>query len=286
MKALLPWWFKLVAKIVLSRLPIGYGFWRKLGLFRHGYMDNVSYVLGVFDEHVSRAGLQGNLQGKTILELGPGDSVATALVAATYGARAILVDAGPYALPDIASYRRFASKLVEAGLRPPDLSSAVTLEDVLDACGARYLTGGLESFSFIDTGSVDLIFSQAVLEHLRKSEFLDTMRECFRVLTPDGKASNRIDLKDHLGGSLNNLRFSERIWESAFFVRSGFYTNRIRFPDMISLFESAGFTVDVTGLERWERLPLGRGSLAQEFSGLSDEDLSVSGFDVLLYKSG
>jgi hypothetical protein len=26
---------------------------------------------------------------------------------------------------------------------------------------------------------------------------------------------------------LNNLRFSERIWESEFMAKSGFYTNRI-----------------------------------------------------------
>ena len=284
MKALLPWWFKLIAKMVLSRLPMGYGFWRTLGIFRHGDMDNASYVLGVFNEHVARAGLQGKLQGKTVLELGPGDSIATALVAASYGAKAILVDAGPFALLDIESYRRLASKLRDAGLSPPDLSVAKSLEDVLEACGARYLTFGLKSLSSIDAGSVDFIFSQAVLEHVPKYQFLDTMRECYRVLVPDGRASNRVDLKDHLGGSLNNLRFSEAIWESAFFVKSGFYTNRIRFPEMISLFETARFKVDVTGLKRWECLPLRRGSLAKEFTCFSDDDLRVSGFDVLLYK--
>nr|MDA3970256.1 hypothetical protein [Desulfobulbaceae bacterium] len=70
MKALIPWWLKILAKILLSRVPIGYGFWQRLGLFRHGYMDQTPYVLKVFNEHVSRAGLEGRLQGKTILEMG------------------------------------------------------------------------------------------------------------------------------------------------------------------------------------------------------------------------
>ncbi len=85
MKKLIPWWLKIFAKIVLSRVPIGYSFWQRLGLFRHGYMDQASYTLNVFNAHVSRAGLDGKLQGKTILEIGPGDSIATALVAACYG---------------------------------------------------------------------------------------------------------------------------------------------------------------------------------------------------------
>jgi len=108
-----------------------------------------------------------------------------------------------------------------------------------------------------------------VLEHVRKHEFLDTMRECFRVLTVEGVASHRVDLKDHLGGSLNNLRFSERIWESEFFVNSGFYTNRIRFPEMISLFKNAKLRVEIGDIRRWERLPVKRQSLSNRFLYLS-----------------
>jgi SAM-dependent methyltransferase len=140
------------------------------------------------------------------------------------------------------------------------------------------------SLSSIETGTVDLIFSQAVLEHVRKHEFLDTMRECSRVLIPEGVASHRVDLKDHLGGSLNNLRFSERVWESEFFVRSGFYTNRIRFSEMIALFEDAELIVEICEVRRWEHLPVKRSSLSKSFLCFSDEDLTVSGFDVLLRK--
>lgn len=111
------------------------------------------------------------------------------------------------------------------------------------------------------------------------------MHECFRVLTVDGVASHRVDLKDHLGGSLNNLRFSECIWESEFFVNSGFYTNRIRFPEMIALFKDAGLRVEIGDVRRWEHLPLKRQSFSNSFSYLSDKDLSVCGFDVLLQKN-
>jgi len=90
LKERMPWRLKIVAKIILSRLPISYTFWQNLGLFRHGRMDDASYSINVFDSHVKRAGLQGQLKDKIILELGPGDSVATAIIAYCYGARAVL----------------------------------------------------------------------------------------------------------------------------------------------------------------------------------------------------
>lgn len=278
----IPWWAKIGAKMMLSRLPFDYQLWQKLGLFRHGYMDKSEYLTGVFDVHAARAGIKFDLNGKTIMELGPGDSVGTALVAASHGAKAILIDAAAFAVSDIGFYQRLADELSAIGLQPPDISRASSLDDVLEACHARYLTNGIRDFSHIETGAVDLLFSQAVLEHVRKHEFVETMRECRRVLSGNGVASHRVDLKDHLGGGLNNLRFSRRVWESSLFAKSGFYTNRIRYPEMILLFEQAGFNVEVINADCWSKLPIKRSSLDVSFAGLSDEELSVKGFDVLL----
>jgi hypothetical protein len=66
------------------------------------------------------------------------------------------------------------------------------------------------------------------------------MTECRRVLSDTGVASHSVDLKDHLEGGLNNLRFSEKLWESDFFVNSGFYTNRIQFYEMLNHFKEPG----------------------------------------------
>lgn len=284
-KSRLPWWAKIGAKLALSRLPAAYGIWQRLGLFRHGYMDTAQYALDVFSSHVERAGLTGRLAGKTVLELGPGDSVATALIAKAFGARAILVDAGAFARPDIAAYRPLADALRAAGLAPPPLDSVTTLDDLLAACDASYLTQGLASLRTIADESVDLVFSQAVLEHVRKHEFLETQRALARVLKPDGVCSHRVDLRDHLGGGLNNLRFSERLWESPFFAGAGFYTNRIGFDGMLQAFAQAGFEVDVTEVRRWDKLPIDRRRLADEFRLIPDDVLTVCGFDAVLRRS-
>jgi SAM-dependent methyltransferase len=278
----LPWWTKIAAKIVLARLPFGYGVWQRLGLFRHGQMDSSDYAIRIFDEHVTRAGLTGKLAGKTLLELGPGDSFASAVIAAAHGASAILVDSGHYARPDVAPYLALERRLRERGLDPPQLAGARDSNAVLERCRARYLTRGLESLRTLETASVDLMFSQAVLEHVRKKDFLATQQECRRILRPGGIGSHQIDLRDHLGGALNNLRFSDRTWESDFFARSGFYTNRISFTPMIGLFRDAGFDVQVGNVRRWPALPTPRPRLAREFRSVSDEELCVSGFEVLL----
>ena len=246
-------------------------------------MDASEYAIRVFNKHVERSGLSNKLNGNTILEIGPGDSVATAVVAAAHGAQAILIDSGRFVRTDVASYLELERVLRENGKFPPHLVGCKDIGEILTHCKARYMTNGLASFGRIESASVDMIFSQAVLEHVRKREFLEMIRECRRVLKPGGVCSHQVDLSDHLSGALNNRRFSEKVWESEIFVRSGFYTNRISFNEMPSLFRQAGFEIEVSNVRRWPELPTPRNRLSREFKNLSDEDLCVSGFEVFLW---
>jgi len=277
------WFLKMTAKIVISRIPIGYQFWQKMGLFRHGSMDNSEYSIRVFQSHINLNRSGTDIRGKVLLELGPGDSIATAIIAATYGAKAVLVDVGHYVKEDISTYHNLIATLKSKGLHPPVIENCKNITDILQVCEASYYTDGVNSLQLIPSESVDFIFSQAVLEHIWKHEFLPMMKECKRVLTKNGTASHRVDLRDHLGGALNSLRFSERVWESKFFVRSGFYTNRIRFHQMEQLFQEAGFKSEYPKIDRWEVLPTPVSKMDQSFQNLED-DLLVSGFNVIQYK--
>ena len=277
------WFLKMTAKIIISRVPIGYQFWQKVGLFRHGSMDNSEYSISVFQNHINANRIGLNIKGKVILELGPGDSIATAIIAAAYGAKAILVDVGHYVKEDIATYHKLVASLKSKGLNPPGINDCKTIRDILSVCEAYYYTDGVNSLQLIPAESVDLIFSQAVLEHIWKHEFLPMMRESKRILIESGTASHRVDLRDHLGGALNNLRFSDRVWESRFFIRSGFYTNRIRFNQMDQLFREVGFVPNYPTIDKWENLPTPISKMHPTFQKLSDNFL-VSGFFVILNK--
>jgi SAM-dependent methyltransferase len=126
--------------------------------------------------------------------------------------------------------------------------------------------------------------STAVLEHVRRAEFSTALAEMFRVLRPGGTGCHIIDLRDHLGGGLHNLRFSERVWEHPFLARSGFYTNRLRSHEMIAMMEAAGFEAAIVLITRWPELPVPREALAGQFSQLPDEELRIADFAVLLRK--
>lgn len=280
---MVPWYVRLAGKVVLSRLPIGYAFWRRLNLFSHGSMDRPEYVHAVFRYHFDRAQFARKSGGWIGLELGPGDSALSALVARAYGASScVLVDAGHFATEDTRPFRQMAEYLLKRNLTPPSFVETDPVDVILHQCGAKYETLGLDSLRSIPSSSIDFIWSQAALEHVRRHEFLATMHELRRILRPDGVCSHRVDLKDHLGGGLNNLRIPSRWWEREWMVRSGFYTNRLRITELERLFQEAGFAPQIIASTRWDHVPMRRDALAMEFRSLEDAALLVQDFDVLL----
>ena len=282
MKKYIPWQIVIIAKIVLSKLPFDYRFWQGLGLFKHGHMANPEYAFKVFTEHFNRVDFQRKKNEFVALELGPGDSLFSAIIAHSFGAtRCYMVDAGHFASEEKEPYESLVKMIKDKDISF-DIDEQVSLADLVKECGGVYYTNGLNSLREIPTQSVDFIWSQAVLEHIRLHEFEETLRELRRVLRPDGVCSHRVDLKDHLGGGLNNLRFGHRYWEAEWMASSGFYTNRIRFKKMVNSFADAGFEVQAIKKDEWPEVPIRNNKLAPEFRKINNEDLLVSGFDVIL----
>ena len=220
----------------------------------------------------------------SVIELGPGDSLFTGVIAKTLGAsRSVMVDVGAYATTDITAYLQLINFLREKGYSPPSVNPSDTLKEILDVCNSEYLTNGVESLNHLADCSIDFCFSNAVLEHVPNGEFQELMNESKRVLKPDGVCVHRVDFKDHLEDGLNNLRFTEAIWEGEWFKKSGFYTNRIRYSSMMEIFKKTGFEVKSPRVIRWPSLPIKRTKLADEFRDLPEEDLLVSGADFVLH---
>lgn len=146
------------------------------------------------------------------------------------------------------------------------------------------MTNGLESLRSLSNETVDFIFSQAVLEHISLSDFSNVIKETYRILKFGGVASHKIDLKDHLGGSLNNLRFSKMVWESNLFSLSGFYTNRLRASEIVELFKESCFNIVGYKESRWEEIPISRDLIHPEFACLTKNDLLISGVEIVVRK--
>ena len=248
-------------------------------------MDKPNYAYNVFKSHFDKVSFARQNGDFVVLEVGPGDSLFSVMIAHALGASYIyLIDVDDFADKDLRPYSNMAKFLKErvGGLVLPRIEEANSINDLLKAFNGKYLTSGISSLRSIPDKSVDFIWSQAVLEHFRRSEFSDIIQELRRIIRDDGMASHCIDLRDHLGGALNNLRFSERLWESDFVAKSGFYTNRIRYSEMLRIFEREGFNAEPTIIETWDKLPISRAKLSHNFRCLSDENLQIAIFDVLL----
>jgi hypothetical protein len=264
--------------MAVGLVPIPYRVWRRTGLFRHGEMLDPDYAIGVVQTHTARGVLA---PGFVAVEVGPGDSVASGIVASSMGAsRTWLIDTGRFAEYRPDRYERLWTMLAD------DPSSTLgpweeprDLTELCTAARITYLTGGLKELALIPSASVDIAWSHAVLEHVRRSELPDLFAGLARIMRVTGVVSHRVDLADHLSGGLKNLTVPSSRWERPLVWRSGAYTNRLSLTEMIDLATTAGFETEVLGVDRWPASPIARRELADEFRNRSDDELCISGFD-------
>jgi ubiquinone/menaquinone biosynthesis C-methylase UbiE len=195
--------------------------------------------------------------------------------------RVIFVDHGRHITGDSACYADFSRWLRDHGYEVPVVSARAGIDDIMRDYAAEYLTDGIRSLTALPDHSVDFSFSQAVLEHVPKAQAGEYLRQLRRVGKPSGISSHHIDLKDHLGGSLNHLRFSEAAWEREALYRSGIYTNRLRYSGWLRLFGDARLDYRIVERKRFPSLPLKRRQLSSGFRHLEEDDLLTMGFQVV-----
>lgn len=135
----------------------------------------------------------------------------------------------------------------------------------------------------IREGSVDAIFSQAVLEHV--DDLAATYKAMHAWLKPGGYMSHQIDFRSHhLTRAWNgHWAVSDFQW-SLMRGNRAYFLNREPCSRHLELLSKLGFTVvceqrviDSTGIRR--------GALAARFRHLSDQDLETSGLFVQALKS-
>lgn len=286
LKIKISWRLKIILKIILARLPFNiHTFWRNLGMFRHGKMDSTEYVISNFFNLFNYASINTNeCDGLSFLEVGPGDSIGSGVVASAFGMKSFIIDVDSFATQDLEFYKKIMREIHNTN---SDISEDdfVSYEQMIKKLDITYLTNGTSSFEKIDDNSINIIISQACLEHVRKKEFKFFVDENFRVCKQGALSIHSIDFKDHLNYSLNNLRFSESFWESEFISSSGFYTNRLRYCDMKEIFIMSGFEIIEEKLSKWNNLPLNKAKLNQDFIHYDESDLLVKEAVVVLKKN-
>ena len=134
----------------------------------------------------------------------------------------------------------------------------------------------------LDSESIDMIFSQAVLEHVENLE--DTYEVMFRLLKKGGIMSHQIGFNSHGVSDFWNGQwsYSDFVWK---LIKSNkpYLINREPLSAHIDLLKKCGFKT-VFVLSETDTKGINRGQLAKRFKFISDEDLITSCAHVISLK--
>jgi len=210
--------------------------------------EDVKYAIQIGQAWLNLlAASQINPQGKVILEIGPGINYGSTLVLACCGAKIMVADR--FLAPWDSDYHLQFYTLLRDGIQEKLPGADVTpIENILAHGGytpdsiRRYATS-LEELTHIPTASVDIIFSNAVLEHIYDPPA--AFKSLARVSKPGGRGFHQVDFRDHrsMERPLEFLLMSQTDFAREFAERHGECGNRYRPWEYTQLFESVGFQV-------------------------------------------
>ena len=209
----LPWWLKLGTKLFLAGIGLHGARARALGIAEPSFTTlEPGRLLDAPELWMRRARAVLGRTPRSLLELGPGRMVLRAPVLAGLGfGRIWYTDPVDSAPTGPAPYAEAAAMARARGVPVPDLSGANDRGAVLARCGATLLIGGPEALRAIPDGSVDLVVSEVVLEHVRREDIAPLLAQLRRVTAPDGLGLHWVDFHDHLGGGLQHLPLQQRL---------------------------------------------------------------------------
>lgn len=243
-------------------------------------------------------------------ELGPGTALGMGLAALLAGAeRYVALDVAPYAslaeneatldalvalfrarapIPGDDAYPNLKPRLADYAfphsLLPGDrLDAALAPERVETLRRALREGGGPITYvapwddpAVVEPGSLDWIFSQAVLEHVR--DLPGTYRAMAAWLRPGALASHQVDLRSHGTAAVWNGHWACPDWLWAVAEGRRYYLiNRVPASGHLEALAAAGLETVVARRLHGEAGGIGRGDLAARFRGMSDDDLTTSG---------
>ncbi|MBS4058269.1 MAG: hypothetical protein KGZ82_13195 [Bacteroidales bacterium] len=296
-------------------------FLRKLMPLKTGGTNNSRYCYSVWLRHLVKINMGNKLfLPESVAELGPGDSLGIGIASLLSGAKEyIALDIQKYwnpaqnvkmledllvlfknrePIPDENEFPNVQPKLVDysfpAAILSDDLLMTCLTPERIEAIKMELTNPDNTDNVFIKyfipwsnpevvrKESVELIISQAVLEHVDELE--GTYRAMNQWLKTDAIMSHSIDFKSHGFTKSWNGHWTLSEWEWKI-VRGGrFYAiNREPFSTHLRIMNQTGFKIENTELKK---LPgkIKINQLAKSFSKLSAEDITVSGMYVIALK--
>lgn len=253
------------------------------------------YFQTCFDAYFEQLGIEQSdqaayLDGKSILEYGPGDLPGVAMLMVANGTdQVVCVDRFP--LVKMSSKNVEITQIMLERLSPLQRDRA---ESCFELAGhpesgfvprrISYLVrpSGLSGLA----NEMDVVISRAVLEHV--NDLSATFQDMYAALKPGGMAIHLVDLKSHglhRENPLDFLNWPEWLWSFMYSAKG--VPNRLRANAYRDAVAQCGFelvSMTPTLLASPDDVRDVRPDLAKPFRGLSDEDLSWLGFWLICRK--
>jgi hypothetical protein len=252
--------------------------------------------------HLRSVGLA--VSGTRFLEMGTGWYPTFPFSLFLGGARSVVtVDLNRYLKPELAlrmteGLADFLPVIAEAtGRAEPEIAGAhrELLAAVRRGASLEDATGGVVSYhapsdasaTGLPAASLDVVFSNSVLEHVPGPVIERCFTEARRILRPGGVIFHSVNCGDHYAYAdrrihqLNYLQFSDddwRIWNNEFL-----YQNRLRAVDFVDMARAAGFAIEVdTSRPHPMRLQqLDTIKVHPQFARYSREQLAITSIDFI-----
>jgi SAM-dependent methyltransferase len=165
------------------------------------------------------------------------------------------------------------------------LSARDEVGQLLRLAKIDYIAPGDAAATGLADGSVDVVFSNSVLEHVPLPAITQIMRESRRILKPAGIAIHSANCGDHYAyfdktiTAINYFRYTEQEWRK--WNNSLLYQNRLRPQDFLEIAKAAGLEPVLVKysprrdmIEALRRLPL-----ASEFLKYAPNQLACTSID-------
>jgi SAM-dependent methyltransferase len=198
--------------------------------------DNaVDYALSITQNYLAQLRQRAiAVERASILEIGPGAEFASALVMASYGASVTLADRFLARWDDSfhpAFYRDFLARWDGPNSAIEAVIARGGYEGVL-----RLLPQPAEALTDVADRSIDVVLSNAVLEHVR--DFRLVVRELARIAKPGGVQGHQVDFRYHRDFSrpLDHLLIPQREFEADREATGCIHGTQIRMQEMAERF--------------------------------------------------
>jgi len=178
---------------------------------------------------------------------------------------------------DVAAARRALAAAIEQGASVEEATGGVV----------RYHAPADASATGLPDATIDVVFSNSVLEHVPAGVIAACFTEARRILRPGGIVFHSVNCGDHYAYAdprihqLHYLQFSDRTWQR--WNNHFLYQNRLRAVDFVRMAEDAGFTIEIdTSRPSPERLrQLDALTVDPSFARYTREELAVTSIDMV-----